>query len=281
MVLLPKVQTDLSVYNHDFGRIEINSPEQFVPLYVTHFVDLPGKTFGALNDDPVNNSDNNFLTEESFQRLPENVVVAAFDAISNNNKEAYTTVVKSYIKELLDLEFKYYTLPFCQNYGRARFPRNFYFLEDNTFNRLFAESVNGNYVTLGYFGIQNTNTHNYFRSKKYNFYNFQAPTLTTLMLIVVKAKHLKALRASFFLEMYNKVSIPYGDIQLLKTPHSITHTVCRTICKNLDEKVMPVKYISQEEMDSYVINRDKTVNTAASILAKIQSKPQLNLTETA
>lgn len=248
MNLLPNTQTSLSNIQegyYSFGRIPITSPDQFVPLYLTQYVQGDNKDVNFLLDTPEFGCDDNNLGKTKFV---------------NTYKNLFLTNFTSY-----QFLLPKYQIPLC----RTSYLGDFFFGSNlNKFIQRTSISYSNSCFTsailFGCFVRITTKTINYFNSKKYNLSNYITKSILPISLIVVKAKHIPKLRLSFYLQLKDKISIPYGDMKLLKLSNC-KDVIHLTKLNSISDYVV-TEYCSEETMLKYVTNLKPVPNRAEESL---------------
>lgn len=245
--------------HNSFGEISITDPEQFVPLFILNLTNR-GQVSRKVN--------NTWYPEDVYKQL--------INCIKTKNKPLFVVTLKSYLKSLLlDKPSSYQLLLPRANvrlYNREVFLGKY-------FNDTYAFYRSSNLVYLLGTALQLIYIQtDYFKSKKYNFIESRSTTkLDPLALIVVKAKHIPKLKLAMYLQLKNKVSIPYGDIKLLKTVHlSDFNTLHKNV--ELSSDWLPVEYCTTEKLVSYLVKPKDFTLTAEQILNKVKSlKPNVEV----
>jgi hypothetical protein len=97
--------------------------------------------------------------------------------------------------------------------------------------------------------------------------NYITKSILPISLIVVKAKHIPKLRLSFYLQLKDKISIPYGDMKLLKLSNckDVIHLTNYSLLNSISDYVV-TEYCSEETMLKYVTNLKPVPDTTEELL---------------
>lgn len=242
--------------NHN-GRIKITSGEQFVPLYLTQYY---CKQLKLANHYRTEHMFKSYLEENSNSKVTAKLKIQLEKKLKNSYQHLNLDVPKEYS----------FTPAIKINTEGIHGLMNLYEkVKDHNYwcNSVFY--VNHYYqADCGLMVKLDTNVHHFFKDGNYyldhhiKFVNH----ITPLMLIVVKAKHLKILRATLSLNISNKVEIPLSDIKMLVSAEGKADSVCVNLVDYF-KKSIPTEITDSQTILNYLMKPEITNKTKEQVLA--------------
>ena len=253
MKLLNKIIND-SGHN---GCIDIVDGEQFVPLYLSQLYKSQAHLTGE-------------FSSHSFKAYTTLEADNLYDNLNNKDYNKKKTLIKQAVKNILDGPVvTSYSLN-VENGNHLNY-LNYsdiidYFSGCNV-NKILYCNNNNHFLRFGMFGGVTNNDNVVITSLQSNLYQsfnyypeLQLERYIPYLLIVVKAKHLKYIRAKVYTSQ--PYSLPHSDIMLLvnskyKTEKYVKELYSKGLSEFIKSQEMKVIYKTTEELQKYMFKRRK------------------------